>query len=106
MPGPFGVCAICKHAEHAFLSDTCERRKIGGCSVDRRLVELEIARMKNRSNVRANREATRARYAVVDVDELRLDIAVTNAVPGFHRLERDFADFMLAKFCLDQRERQ
>ena len=55
-------------------------REIGGLAVDRRLIELEVAGVKDGADRRAHRQRARARHRVVDVDELGLDRAVADAV--------------------------
>ncbi len=76
--GAFGVGAESESMQSTPSSPTrAIAREVGGPAVDRRLVELEVAGVEDRADRRAHRQRARAGDAVVDVDELRLDRAVT-----------------------------
>ena len=68
--GAFGIGRIGEHAQHAGVADARDRREVGRIAVDRRLIELEIAGVKERAERRADRERARARERMIDVNEL------------------------------------
>ena len=80
--------------------------EVGRLAVDRRLIELEVAGVKDRAHRRAQRQRAGTRDRVVDVDELGLDLAVAHAVARLDRRELGFAELLLARLRLDQRDRQ
>ena len=106
VPGTFRVRRVREHAEHAFIADARDRREIGRAAVDRRLVELEIARVEDRSEFGRDRERTTAGEAVVDVDELGLDAAVLDDVAGLHGDEVAIADLLILELRANERERE
>jgi uncharacterized protein YciU (UPF0263 family) len=105
-PGPLGVGRIGKHAQHAVLADTRDRREIGRLAVDRRLIELEVAGVKDRAEFGMDRERAATGQTVVDVDELGLDRTVADRFSRLYRDEEPVARFLILQLRTDQRERK
>ena len=106
MAWPFGIGAIGEHAQHALVTDSRDRREVGRASVDGRLIEFEVAGVKNRTERRAQRQRASARQAVIDVDELGFDLAVAHAIARLHRDERAGVELMVAHLGANERERE
>ena len=101
-----GVGGIGEHAEHALVADRGDSRKIGRLAVDRRLIELEVAGMEDRSNRRAQRERASPGDRVVHVDELGFDRAIAHAAARLDLGEVDLTELLLARFRFDQGDRK
>ena len=80
--GALGVGRIGEHAQHAGVADARDRREVGRIAVDRRLIELEVAGVKERADRRPDRQRASARERMIDVDELGGESAVTHRVAG------------------------
>ncbi len=106
VPGPLGVGGVGEHAEDALVADARDAGEVGRLSVDRRLIEFEVARVKDRAHRRAERQSASPGDGVVDVDELGLELAVAHAVSGLDLRELRLAQMLFARLRLDQRDRQ
>ena len=96
MTGPLGIRRIREHAEHALIADARDSGEICRLAIDRRLIELEIAGVKNCADRRSQRQRACSRDRVIDVNELGIDRAVAYAAAGLHFSELGFVDPLLA----------
>jgi hypothetical protein len=106
MPGTFGVGGIGEHRKDAVFTDARNRRKVGGASVDGRLVEFEIARVEDRTERRRDRERTATGEAVIDMYELGFDITVAHDIARLHGDEFLIVEFIISHLGADECERE
>ena len=102
---PLRVGGIREHAQHALVPNARDAREVGRLAVDRRLVELEVAGVEDRTDRRAQRQRTSARHRVIDVHELDVDRTERQTVARLDLHEVRFAHLVLARFGFDQRDR-
>ena len=72
---PFGIGGVGEEKLHAFRAELPEARQVGRAAVDRREIELEVARVQDGPNRCAVRDRERVRHGVRHGNELALDRA-------------------------------
>ena len=106
-PFAIDVRAVAKQRQHARAAELRESMHVEVLAVDRRLIDLEVARVHERAGRRVNRQRDAVGHAVRDAQELDLAVADANALPrlnGNQPVAR--IDAVLVELGPQQRERQ
>ena len=99
------VRAVRKEREHTLRAELREAVQVEVLAIDRRLIDLEIARVHDRPGRARDRERHAARHAVRDPDELDDERPDGHLVPRPDRLEAILrVDAVLHELWLDQRK--
>ena len=101
------VGAVGEQRQHAARAELGEAVQVEMLAVDRRLVDLEVARMDQRPDRRVDRQRHAVGHAVRHADEFDLERTDRHALARPHRHEPVRAvEAVLPQFGLDERERQ
>ena len=101
------VRAVAKQRQHAGAAELGESMHVEMLPVDRRLIDLEIARVHDRPGGRVNRQRDAIGHAVRHAQELDLAVADAHALPRLHRHEAIARiDAVLLELRPQQRQRQ
>ena len=79
--------------------------EIGDDSIDRRLVELEVARVQHVSSWAAEENADRTRNRMIDRKELGLEAPKLNDIARFDFYELSVLDLMFLELALNETKR-
>ena len=103
-----GVRRVGQQQREAVLAEPRELREIGALAVDRRVVDLEVARVQDRALVGVQRDGDGVGDRVRDADELGLERADLHRLAARVDLDqlRVVAHAVLVELRLDQAERQ
>jgi hypothetical protein len=101
------VGAVGEERQHAFRSELREAVHVEVLAVDRRLIDLEIARVHDDAGRSANRQGDAVRHRMRHADELDVEGADRDAVARAHRPQAAGGlEAVLLELRLDERERQ
>ena len=107
MSGTFRVGGFAHQHQHALAPQLAEADDVHHIAVDRGGVELEVARMNQRSERRVQRNRAGVGNGVVHMNELRLNCAESDARACFDRPQIGFPrQRVLLQFVFDDPERQ
>ena len=101
-----GVGGVGEQKVDPLLGELADRRVVGGHAVDRRLVELEVARVEHRALRCLDEDAERAGDRVRHREEVERDAAEVHVAAVLDLAELGRADAELGEFALDEAERQ
>ncbi len=105
--GPLDVRAVGQQRQHAVRAQFGEPMKVEVLAVERRLVDLEIARVDHRPHRRSDRHRERIRDAVRHPDELDRQVADRHPFARLHRHQAvRRVDAVALELRPGQRERQ
>jgi len=106
-PAAIDVRAVGEQREDTLGAELREAVHVEVLAVDRRLVDLEIARVHDDAHGRVNGQRHTVGHAVGDADELHAERADGDALARTHRHERVRAgEIVLRELRLDERKRQ
>ena len=100
IPRTLRVRGIRHQRQNAFLAKFCEPRQIDHVAVNRRIVNLEIARMEDHADRRCDRQRDRISDTVVGADKLNLVASERNLVPCLNTGKRRSGHIALFELVL------
>ena len=87
--GAVGVGRVAAEEQNALAAELGKPPDVGGLAVDRRLVELVVAREQDGAELAGDRTGEHVRDRVGELDRLDVERAGVDVVAGRHDLERD-----------------
>ena len=104
--GALHVRGFRQHRQHAAASPRGQRIEIGHFAVDRRVIDLKVARHNHRARRTRQRHRHRARDRMAHLDKLHGKRAGLNHILRLHDMKLDVADIMLRQLAAYERTGQ